>query len=126
MPMLNAQSRARLKRRLLSIPDHVKEAAAQSLAESAADLVGQIRAGVPVDQGDLRDSVREYDAEDEAGVGRRIVAGSRKAFHAGFIEHGTRRSPAQPFFFPTYRRNKRKIRSRLSKAIKAAVQKPGA
>lgn len=125
MRPLNPQTIARLKARMLVIPERLKAAAHKSLEASAEKLAAEIRAGVPVDQGDLRDSVRIKDLTDDSGIGFRVVAGNRKAFYAAMVEHGTSRSAAQPFFFPVYRRNKRAMRARLGRDLKVAIQQPG-
>lgn len=66
----------------------------------------------------------------------RVVAGSARAWYARLVEFGTAphiaggkfkgaRHPgarARPFFFPAYRANKRRVSTRVGKAIKQAVK----
>jgi HK97 gp10 family phage protein len=59
-----------------------------------------------------------------------IYAGSRDkglgaddAFYARWVEFGTQKMPAQPYFYVSYRANKKKVKSRVRRAItKAAKQ----
>lgn len=142
---LNDSTRASMKRRLSSIPSRVKAAASAYLEKAAEGLVDQMKAGVTNRSGDLARSIHAYEVNDEAGIGQRIAAGGHgsEAFYAAFVEFGTKAAPGgryqdakgktrtnkrphaatapHPFFFPVYRRNKRRIRSGLTKAIGAAV-----
>lgn len=112
------------------MPEKMRSAVDKTLSEAADELVEQMRVAVPVDQGELRDSIQKKPIEDTLGVGRmgyRVVAGERgkgkKAWYVRFVEFGTSTgSPAQPFFFPTYRRLKRRIRSRLTRALRRAAK----
>lgn len=77
-----------------------------------------------------------------------IYAGGKEAFYARFVEFGTRphslarnasvkrglrqdqgaRHPgtaAQPFFFPAYRAQRRRIRARITREIRKAIQQEG-
>jgi HK97 gp10 family phage protein len=65
-----------------------------------------------------------------------IHAGDAKAFYAAFIEFGTAPhpqggqftgtqhpgTPAQPFFFPAYRLLKKRVKSRINRAVKKAAR----
>ena len=52
-----------------------------------------------------------------------VFAGSRsEGFHAPFLEFGTVNAAPQPFFFPVYRLNSRRYRSRISRAIGKAIR----
>lgn len=121
--------------------------------ENAATVItnGQ-KALVPVQSGDLKNSIKfvkgAYKAENAnvRGVGGgakgdpdltyNIVAGDAKAFYAAFVEFGTAAhiaggkfkgaqhpgAKASPFFYPGYRATKKRAKARINKAIKQAVQ----
>lgn len=69
-----------------------------------------------------------------------ISAGNESVRYAHLVEFGTKPhpqggmfkgtqhpgTPAQPFFFPGYRANKRKVKSRMSRAINRAAKKVAA
>lgn len=51
-----------------------------------------------------------------------IYAGSAEAFYARWQEFGTQKMPANPFFFPVIRSNRRRVASGISRAVKKAVK----
>lgn len=59
-----------------------------------------------------------------AGTRDKRLGGS-DAFYARWVEFGTSdpRYPAQPFFWPAYRANRRKLRPAITRAIKRAAAK---
>lgn len=129
------QGMARLRRRLTkTIPDKVREAAKEALEESATELVAEIKRLVPVDQGTLRDSIGWTwgDVPDGAmalgtvassdSVRVTVYAGGGDAFYAWFQEFGTVKMSPQPFFFPSYRKLKRKIKGRTTRKINKAIR----
>jgi HK97 gp10 family phage protein len=71
----------------------------QAAVAATAELVKQTAVSrVPVDQGDLRDSIEVK--ETESPFKRRVVAGSGNTFYGHFQEFGTEKMPAQPFMTP--------------------------
>ena len=68
------------------------------------------------------------------------AGGSREGWHARFVEFGTSAhvaggkfagatipgAPAQPFFYPAWRANKRRVKARISRAITRAAKKVAA
>ena len=138
-----AELSPRLRARLAKIPDIAREAAAAAMEEGAQEIVDAMKMAAPLQSGDLRDSIGWTWGEvpagsfmiDEIRSGKnkgdqyatlriKIYAGNREAFYARFQEFGTRSQPAQPFFFPTWRKERakfrRKIRDRIRKRIKEA------
>lgn len=54
-----------------------------------------------------------------------IYAGDKKAFYARWVEFGTRKWAGNPFFFSTWRNNKRKVKGQLTRAIRKAIKEMG-
>lgn len=75
--------------------------------------------------GELEDTITAYPAQGMKGFVWRVKAGIKESvgFYARFLEFGTRMMQAQPFFFPTYRANKRNYRTRMSRAAKKALKR---
>ena len=114
------------------------------MEECAAEIVAEMKLLVPVDSGDLRDSINWTWGDvpagsfmiDEIRSGKnagqqyatlriKIYAGSREAFYARFIEFGTRTGVlAQPFFFAAYKKwgGKAKFRARVRAAIRKRIK----
>jgi len=89
-----------------------------STAEAAAQKVtGKLKATVRVITKEKNG--RKYFLVVAGGRGTRrdVKTGKRKFFdYARANEFGTQNAAAEPFFFPTYRRLKRRFRSRISAA----------
>ena len=139
-----AELSPRLRARLAKIPDIAREAAASAMEECAAEIVAEMKMLVPVDSGDLRDSIGWTWGDipagsfmiDEIRSGKnagqqyatlriKIYAGSREAFYARFIEFGTKTGVrAQPFFFAAYKKwgGKSKFRARIRAAIRKRIK----
>ena len=139
-----AELSPRLRARLEKIPDIAREAAAAAMEECAAEIVAEMKLLVPVDSGDLRDSIGWTWGDipagsfiiDEIRSGKnagqqyatlriKIYAGSREAFYARFIEFGTKTGVrAQPFFFAAYKKwgGKAKFRARVRAAIRKRIK----
>lgn len=135
---------ARVRRFLTQIPATVREAAQRSLEQSAEEIVQLMRRLAPRDSGALANSIGWTWGDAPAGsmtIGTvkggkgsgsiygsmviTIYAGGKiagtDAFYARFQEFGTRQMRANPFFYPAYRANKKRVRSRLTRAIRKAI-----
>lgn len=130
----------RLEKRWGAIPQAVKNAARQTLQQNAEELVALMKSLVPIDEGELRDSIGwTFGA---APVGATGLVGSRAGSirvtiyakgpgkgYARYVEFGTQSpergggAPAQPFFYPAYRALRRRHRSRLTRNINKAIRK---
>jgi HK97 gp10 family phage protein len=158
------QRKAQLKKKLSVLPKAVQEAVRAAMEEAAQDIVNKMRAQVPVDTGNLRDSINwvwgaaPKDAKVITSVGTlkaaegintsqiTIFAGDYYAYYARWVEFGTRgrapgryrderghtrnagkrghaATPARPFFYPTWRAERKKIRARMARRINAAIKK---
>lgn len=124
------------RRMTKTIPDSVRRATAEAMERQAERLVGEMRRLVPVDEGTLRDSIGWTWGQAPAGtialgtVGGRsystmritIFAGGGDAFHARFQEFGTIKMKPTPFFFVSWRKLRRGIRSSITRAQKKAIR----
>ena len=137
-----AELSPRLRARLAKIPDIAREAAASAMEECAAEIVAEMKLLVPVDSGDLRDSINWTWGDipagsfvvDEIRSGKnagqqyatlriKIYAGNREAFYARFIEFGTKTGvKAQPFFFPVWKAKKKEFRRRIRASIRQRIR----
>ena len=112
------------------------------MEEVAQEIVEAMRAAAPKGKtGRLRDSIGWTWGDlppgtfmiDEIRSGRnqgdqyatlriKIYAGNREAFYARFHEFGTRRQPAQPFFFSTWSKEKAKFRRRIRERVRKRIK----
>lgn len=144
----------RFKGKIDKLPKAVAAAVREAMEEEAQEIVDAMKRLVPVDKGDLRDSInwcwgqppRGSSGILSIGGGKggafngnkiSIFAGNDKAYYARFVEFGTHphtqggefagsQSPgtrAQPFFYPTWRAYKRRLKGRISRKVNAAIKK---
>jgi HK97 gp10 family phage protein len=109
----------------------IREAAQKRLDTEADRLVEAIKGAAPVDDGELRDSVRKERTEHQPGV--RIAAGGTpdtmrpgKDGHvhdvAKSTEYGTSTRPAHPFFWPMIEAHEEAIGRALSESANDALR----
>lgn len=141
------QGLPQLKRKLEKLRTNTAPKVQAAMAIAADKVVAMAKSLVPVDTGALRDSIgwtwgdapkgSLKVASAKTGTMRlTIFAGSKEAPHARWIEFGTAPHPQggqyagtehpgtqpQPYFFPSWRANKKEIQSLLRKAIREAVR----
>lgn len=142
--------RDRLLRKLNALPQAAERRIKAAMEAAADDIVSMMKRLAPVDDGDLQMSISWTWGDAPKGsmtvatVSRRrgggpritIFAGNREAYYARWVEFGT--SPhlnggifagstnpgtrAQPFFFVSFRANRRRTKSTISRAITRAAK----
>lgn len=117
------QNKAKLLARFQAIPKEIKGEVRVAMAQNRTELVDAIKARVPVDEGDLRDTVRSYDASDDSRIRAVVVEGEGMETKARAQEFGRPDMEAQPHFFPTYREKKRKFRNRVARAASKGAKR---
>lgn len=123
MPSVTIQNRERLRAKARALRSRVAASVYPAVVEAANVIIATQKRYVPVDDGDLRDSIhQEQDQKSENATRVLIMAGGQAAPHARIIEFGARRQPAQPFFFPGYRVERKRARAIIAKAVRAAVR----
>lgn len=137
-----AQLSPRLAARLKQIPDIAVTAAQKAMEEGAQEIVdamvamaprgetGDLRASIGWTWGDLPpgtfmiDEIRtgKNQGQQYATLRLKIYAGSKDAFYARFHEFGTKNMPAQPFFFPAWRKMRAGFRKKIRDRVRAAIR----
>lgn len=115
----------RARRRLKAIPFKVKRELQAALDKSGEELAAAMIRAAPLDDGDLRASIdyRKRDfLQQQDQLGGFVVAGNEKAFYARMVEFGTPEQAAQPYFYPTYRSFRRRMKSRRTRAVRKAIK----
>ncbi len=149
--MAKVRNRDALLRKLAALPPAVRSAVKQALAQGADQITDEMKRLAPKDTGKLRNSIVQTwgggkvrysslaGSSGEAGdpdLSVRISAGNSEVRYAHLVEFGTAphinggrfagtkhpgTSP-RPFFYPAYRANKRRVKSRISRATTRAVK----
>lgn len=145
---------AALEKKLKRLPDKVTAKIKAAMEQSADEIVSMMKSLVPVDDGDLKNSIgwtwgkapkgSMVLAQAKASLGGdltlTIYAGDNKAFYARWVEFGTAAhtnkgmfagtdnpgARSQPFFFASYRANKKSAKRRISKAVRDAAKEVAA
>jgi HK97 gp10 family phage protein len=115
------------------IPKAVRAALEQAMMESADRIVAGARLRVPVETGEVRDSIRQHGVREgkRGGLYIAITAGDQSTLTdetgtryqvARLLEFGTQKMQAQPYLLPSFRANRRSARTKMRKAIKEAVR----
>jgi HK97 gp10 family phage protein len=103
------------------------------MEKSAQEIVALAKHLCPVDSGDLRDSIGWTWGDAPAGsmvlastggaaLRITIYAGDSDAFYARWLEFGTVKMAAHPYFFPAYRTLRKRVKGRTKRAINKAVK----
>lgn len=127
----------RLQKRLEAIPKNVREAVQPALDKSASELVDTMKALAEPsrDTGALIDSITMTPAGQTTPPysqpgGSKVVpenavvvtAGNTNVRYPHLVEYGTTKTRAQPFFWPAFRLTRKRIQSRIKRAISKAVR----
>lgn len=118
------------------IPDRVKKLTREAMEKSANEIVAMMKRLVP--KGETRRGEESIGwtwgeppkgsmaimSSDPGPDGMRITiyAGGGAAFYLRFHEFGTQKMAPQPFFFPSWRLNRKRAASRIKRAIKKGVK----
>lgn len=126
---------SRLQRRLAAIPKAVKAAAQPALLKQAEEMADTMRALAPVESGALRDSIVVTPAGQSTPPysqpgGSMVVPENAVAITVGntdvryphLVEYGTKKAPAQPFFWPAVRLHQKKAQRAIKAGIRKAVR----
>lgn len=142
-----------LQRKLDRLPRVVKQRIGKAMEQGADEIVSLAKALVPVDSGSLKESIGWTWGRAPKGamtLGKvestggdltiTVYAGSSDAFWARWVEFGTSAHkaggkfegatipaiPASPFFFVSYRANRRRVKGRITRAINKAAKQVAA
>jgi HK97 gp10 family phage protein len=150
-----------LNKKVAQLPRRIEAAARAAMETGADELVDMMKRLVPVDSGDLRNSIGwtwgnapkgakviSQSDPDARGLRITIYAGNEKAYYAAWVEFGvegqtagqkitnkagrtrtsrrtTKGGKAQPFFFPSYRALRKRIRDRIRRETRKAMKFQG-
>jgi len=136
----------RLRRKLLkTIPDRTRERTVAAMEKGANELVAMMKLLAPKDEHDLVNSIgwtwgdapggsfviasyrgRDYGAlriTVYAGNERTMVDGRSKKFQNAILQElGTKDMPPSPYFYPSWRTLRRRIKSRITREMKKAIR----
>ncbi len=134
--MPSIQGLASVQAMLARLPDGLLEGIAPALDQSADELVTVIREFAPENDldpnpGDLKRSVRKEPGNSPSGIAVNVLAdaqGQDGEAYPAHVEYGHKSKDGghvapKPFFWPAYTVLKKRIRTRVSRAMSAVVRK---
>ena len=134
--MSNADEIARLQKRHDAIVMAAAEIPASALGAAAADLVEEMKRAAPTlhaatherQPGELRDSIVATPAGQTTPNGQTvpddtviISAGNDTADYAAYVEFGTSKMKAEPFFYPAIRAMAQRTKLTITAAFREAI-----
>lgn len=128
--------RERVKRRFRELPRVAQRMVAEALGQGADEIVQMQKRLAPKDDGDLQEAIHRRWDRRAALMGIVIRAWSPKVKYAHLVEFGTAPhrvggrfkgamhpgTKAQPFFFPAYRALRKRVKSRVRRSLRKAVE----
>lgn len=149
--MARINGKDRMRRVLKALPKAERKRLRTEILDSAEMVARDQRSFAPVRTGALRDSIKVTPGDENLPAyaslkSRRtfkdpelaaiITAGNRAVRYAHLVEFGTAAHPvggkfegaahpgsaAQPFFFPPFRSNRRRVQARINKAARQGIK----
>ena len=128
---------AKLNKKLARLPGVARNDMRESLAQSAREITNLMEQLVPQDSGDLAGSIGWTFGKVPKGTlalgfvksGELTVAiycGDSDAYYARWVEFGTQKMAAQPFFFPAYRALRKRASNRIKRSARRSAKKVAA
>lgn len=122
-------NKERFFKNLISIVPEAEKELTDANDRSAKALVETARRLAPVDTGKLRDSIRMRKGKRATSfiveAGGKETTNDKNYDYAVGQEFGTVDNPAQPYFWPSYRLNRKPMKSRAARAMKKAIKAKG-
>ncbi len=107
----------RLRGQLEDLPEEIRKGLVAAVKESAEAVQEDTKRAVPVGETQkLRDGVDIV--YDEDGLVADVGWHTAETYYATFIEHGTRRMPAQPSLGPAIEAERPRMRGRISDEVR--------
>lgn len=135
----------RLRQRMRAMSRETRAEIRAALHKGAEDVAGMARRLAPKKSGALAASIKvtagskskRLASSGDQDLSVRVTAGDKEAYYAAWVEFGTAPhanggkfagtqhpgTAAQPFFFPAYRASRKRVKSRISRAVTRAARK---
>lgn len=113
-------NKGRLLARMAAIPPAVKKAVKAQTKTNAEDMVSQVKRNMQTFEhptGELESSLTIVDSSNQYSIGYTIIEADGEG---RYVEFGHGNAQPKPHFYPAYRVNKRKYRTRTNKAAKSS------
>jgi hypothetical protein len=113
---------AALEAKLLKLPPAILAAAKDANNENALEFMQRIAAIIPRDTGALLDSMKKTEV---GPIGVKVEIGDTHPYYLNYVEYGhmdgATHVPARPFWWPTWRLNKKRFKAKTARIVKKAL-----
>ena len=116
--MITVTGTQELTTRLMEIEAELLAAATAAASVDAGEVAITAQELCPVESGELKRSITAGVQAIPNGVRVSVAAG---ASYGGYVEHGTGKTPARPFLYPTIKIYAGKIRRQMTAAVREAM-----
>lgn len=121
---MNTRGFDELDARLAELSKGVATKAGNKAVRRGAVLVAkEVRGEAARDTGDLKRNIRARKGRSKAANAVTYVVSVGKAFYGKFLEFGTRKMAAQPFFGPAFERVSKDAFSEMKSELSAAIDR---
>lgn len=140
--------RDRMRKVLKALPDAVRKRLREAIIAETEAMAGSMRTLVPVARGDLKASIKVTPGDEAPALYARVKSNRTEKdpylaaivhvddWKARLVEFGTAPhvnqgqfpgtmnpgTPAQPFFFPSFRAHRKRAQSRINKAARQGIK----
>jgi len=112
--------------RLKKVAPAIKRRVNVALETGAAEYAGMMRRLAPQQEGDLIESIVYYARIDAEGLVWIVAAGDDKVYYARYVEFGHGNAAARPFFYPSVRALRRRVKARVVRAWRLGIKESAA
>lgn len=125
----------RFQVRMAAIPRAVRQKCEPAVVKSANELANKMKSEAPKLTGRLAESItvtlpgettpaysQPGGATTASELEALVTVGNTDVRYPHLVEYGTKTAPAQPFFWPSARELQKRIKGRLKRAVKKAVE----
>lgn len=122
-----------LNRKLAKLPQVSKDRIREALAQSAREITNLMENLAPEDSGLLKGSIGwtwgapprgavTLGTVERGDLTLTIYAGDEDAYYIRFLEFGTLKMAAQPFFYPAFRALRRRAKTRIARQVSRGLK----
>lgn len=123
--MASWANKGRALQRMSRIAPAVKAAVKVQTKENAEEMVAQVKRNMQIFEhpsGDLESTLTITDTSNQYRISYRITEGGGLEFYAPMVEFGHDNAEPKPHFWPAYRVNRRRFKTRTSAVAKLAIR----
>jgi HK97 gp10 family phage protein len=122
-PVFHIEGAEELNEALRDVGDSVTGIIVRQAAEAGANVIAEeAQRLAPVDEGDLRDSIKAKPRRIQQGRAQFEIGPGGDAWYGKLVELGTEKMPAKPYLRPAFDAKQEEAQQAVADAIRAALE----